>query len=140
MGKGGNQQVAALPWRRNRRGDIDILLITSRETKRWVIPKGWPMEGLKDFTAAKREAFEEAGIDGHVTREPLGHYTYLKRRKSGEAPEVRVTVYALEVKALLDRWPEKGERKRKWFSIADAAKAVHEPELSALIMASGEGH
>jgi 8-oxo-dGTP pyrophosphatase MutT (NUDIX family) len=126
-------QVAALPWRR-RRGRIEALLITSRETKRWVIPKGWPMQHLMDFNAARREAFEEAGVVGRVRRKALGHFHYNKIRRNGTADLCRVTVYMLEVEAEHRRWPESHERKRKWFAAGDAAKLVAEPELKALLL------
>ena len=73
-----HHQVAALPYRK-RRGRMEILLITSRESKRWVIPKGWPMEGRTDYNAAKQEAFEEAGVKGRIGKMQLGHYIYTKR-------------------------------------------------------------
>ena len=84
------QQVAALCWRR-RKGTVEVLLVTSRETRRWVIPKGWPMDGLADYNAARREAFEEAGVEGHMRREPLGTFFYEKRGKKEVLP-VTVTV------------------------------------------------
>jgi 8-oxo-dGTP pyrophosphatase MutT (NUDIX family) len=135
MAKGGSQQVAALPWRRKKNGAIEVLLITSRETKRWVIPKGWPMDGLKDYNAARQEAYEEAGVEGHMSRIALGTFAYDKRFKAGSLKPIGVTVYSLEVEKLLRSWPEKKQRQRKWFSSEDAAKLVHEPELKTLIAA-----
>ncbi len=131
-----NKQIAALPWR-TKKGDIEILLITSRETKRWVIPKGWPMDHLIDSNAAKREAFEEAGIDGHIRREAVGHFDYTKILKNGDAVETRVTVYPLEVTEVLKSWPEKRQRKREWFSIEDAVWHVAEAGLKDIIRGFG---
>jgi 8-oxo-dGTP pyrophosphatase MutT (NUDIX family) len=131
--KKGNAQIAALPIRR-RGGAAEVLLITSRETKRWVIPKGWPMKGLKDFNAAKVEAYEEAGVRGHVTRKALGKFRYNKILKSGEARPTVVTVYLLRVQTMLSRWPEKSERSRKWFSVEEAAQRVAEPDLKKLLL------
>jgi hypothetical protein len=74
------QQVAALCWRKRKDG-VEVMLVTSRETRRWVIPKGWPMEGLTDYNAARREALEEAGVEGHMKREPVGQFFYEKRGK-----------------------------------------------------------
>ncbi len=108
------KQIAALCWRR-RKGMVEVLLITSRETKRWVVPKGWPMDHLVDFNAARQEAFEEAGVEGRVTREPLGRFDYDKR-KGNESWPVEVTVYSLEVETLLKTWPEKKQRKRDRYS------------------------
>lgn len=133
MAKRGTQQIAALPWRRKKNGVIEVLLITSRETKRWVIPKGWPMEGLKDYNAARREAFEEAGVNGHMNREPIGTFGYVKRLKADVNQAVDVTVYALEVESLSRSWPEKSERNRAWFSCEVAATLVGEPQLRMLI-------
>jgi 8-oxo-dGTP pyrophosphatase MutT (NUDIX family) len=134
MGGGGTVQVAALPWRRKADGTLEILLITSRETKRWVIPKGWPMAGLKDYNAARREAFEEAGIAGAMRKKPVGTFHYGKRTRSGGVKPLDVTVYAQRVEKMLPSWPEKAERKRKWFSLSSAAKAVHESQLQGLIL------
>ena len=125
-------QVAALPMRHGKDGSPRVLLITSRETGRWVIPKGWPMKGRKFYEAAAREAFEEAGILGDVGKEPLGSYLYHKRQKAGfELCEV--TVYLLSFEHQRKVWPEKGQRHTAWFSVSEAAIRVHEPGLSAII-------
>ena len=127
-------QIAALPFRRHAKR-LEILMITSRETKRWVIPKGWPMEGKADYEAAKTEAFEEAGIDGRIDHSPLGFFDYQKRLKSGETKFIRVQVYGLHVSELKRNWPEKHQRKRKWFSPANAAQLVAEEQLKEIIAA-----
>ncbi len=124
------EQVAALCWRKKKSG-IEILLITSRETRRWVIPKGWPMEGLKNYNAARREAFEEAGVEGHVRRKPIGTYRYHKRG-GGSPTAIAVTVYSLEVKQQRRSWPEMKERKRAWFTALEAQHLVQEAELKRL--------
>ena len=128
------KQVAVLPYRKHGRG-VDVLLITSRETKRWVIPKGWPMAGKNDCDAAAIEAFEEAGIEGHVNQESVGTYHYVKRKKSGNL-DCEVTVYLLDVTQQLPKWPEKHERRRKWFSAKEATKRVDEAGLQAIIAAT----
>lgn len=125
------QQIAALCWRK-RKGAVEVLLVTSRETRRWVIPKGWPMEGLADFNAARREAFEEAGVEGRMRREPIGQYFYEKRGKKEVLP-VNVTVYALEVVKKLKSWPEAKQRERSWFSPHDAMLRVAEPGLKDIL-------
>jgi 8-oxo-dGTP pyrophosphatase MutT (NUDIX family) len=126
------KQVAALPWRRKRKG-IEILLITSRETRRWIIPKGWPVAGLQDYNAARREAMEEAGVEGRMLRKPLGKYDYLKRLPDGDTQPCRVTVFALEVAGRKKSWREKQQRKRKWFSAREAAMKVDEQGLRNII-------
>jgi 8-oxo-dGTP pyrophosphatase MutT (NUDIX family) len=126
------RQVAALPVRQLKNGVVEVLLVTSRETGRWVIPKGWTSKRLKDFEAAAREAMQEAGVEGKITTEAVGQYRYVKREVGQDCP-IEVTVYLLAVKRQLKRWPEKTERLRVWFSAAEAAAKVDEPELSRLI-------
>ena len=127
-----NQQYAVLPWRRA--GELEILLITSRETKRWVIPKGWPMPDHSEAESAAQEAYEEAGIRGRMAEQPMGHYGYNKRMRGGGKRRFRVDVFPLEVIEILDLWPEAHERRRQWVSPQEAAGLVHEPELAALIL------
>ena len=126
-------QYAALPWRKGADGAVEMLLITSRESRRWVIPKGWPMKDKKPGPCAAQEAFEEAGVVGAAGRKTLGAYHYDKRLRSGRLQHVRVMVYPLEVREQRDQWPEKGQRDRMWASPADAAGLVDEPELKALL-------
>ena len=125
-------QFAALPWRRGADGGVEVLLITSRETGRWVIPKGWPMDGVGPSAAAAQEAWEEAGVRGEVGEVPLGVYGYDKLRK-GERQPMMVTVFPLQVREVHDDWPEKAERTRFWTTPADAAPRVAEPELAAIL-------
>ncbi|HTK36566.1 MAG TPA: NUDIX hydrolase [Caulobacteraceae bacterium] len=129
-------QYAALPFRQA--GAPEIMLVTSRDTRRWVIPKGWPMKSRKPYAAAAREALEEAGVTGKISRTALGVYPYLKRLGNGAALRVKVRVFALEVLQERASWPEMAQRDRRWFSIADAAEAVEEPELKAIILAFGQ--
>ena len=133
-GKSERRQVAALPWRRGALG-IEIMLVTSRETRRWVTPKGGRMPGKTDAEAAAQEALEEAGIEGEVTEAPLGTFRYLKILKRRAPRWCVVTVYALEVQAEHDDWQERGERERVWVSRDEAARRVDEPDLKALIAA-----
>lgn len=130
------KQVAALPVRRGKGGALSVLLVTSRETRRFVIPKGWPWPGVKDHKAAAEEAREEAGIRGKIGKDPIGTYTYDKRQRGGTVP-VRVKVFLLEVTEELDEWPERDERERTWLSPAKAAEAVLEPELADIIRGLG---
>lgn len=132
------RQVAALPIRREPDGSIRVLLITSRETKRWVIPKGWPWPDCDDRESAAHEAHEEAGVLGHTQPKLFGSFVYEKRRPSGPEP-VRADVYVIEVASLLDVWPEQAERERGWFSLAEAAELVSDNELRALLEAAHLG-
>ena len=128
----GRRQVAALPYRKTLVGEIEILLITSRETGRFIIPKGWPMKRFSDPEAAAREAYEEAGVTGKVKRKPIGAYSYWKRFvRSFEL--LAVEVYALEVREQRGEWPEKGSRRLGWLKQKDAATLVDEPGLASLI-------
>ena len=128
------RQVAALPWRRGPDG-IEFLLVTSRETRRWVTPKGGRMAGLSDAQAAAQEALEEAGIEGSVSAAPLGTFRYLKVLKRRAPRWCVVAVYALEVRVEHPTWHEQAERERVWVSRDEAVRRVGEPDLKALIAA-----
>ncbi|GJE18284.1 NUDIX hydrolase [Methylobacterium marchantiae] len=130
------RQVGALPFRRLSNGGFKILMITSRESRRWVIPKGWPMKGRKPYEAAAREAYEEAGLLGEIGKRPLGFYLYEKRLKSRDFVLCQVKVFPLEVRKQLKHWPERDEREDRWFSPSDAAEAVTESGLAGIIRAA----
>jgi len=130
------RQIASLPYRRI--GDsldspVEILLVTSRGTGRWVLPKGNPMKGLSPHAAAAQEAFEEAGIEGAICPTPLGEYRYRKLLKSGASLLVDVRVFPLAVTTELDDWPEAGQRTRRWFPLSEAATLVDELDLRELM-------
>ena len=129
----GSVQFAALPWRRLGDGSVKVLLITSRETRRWVIPKGWPMAGLSPVQAAAQEAYEEAGVVGDHSLQPIGAYSYDKRLPRRVAQPVKVLVFPMEVLVEQLAFPEHGQRDKLWTSPAEAAERVDEPELKALI-------
>ena len=114
-------------------GKVQILLITSRRTKRWILPKGWPENNLTPGESAANEALEEAGVTGKLKERPLGVYCYEKRVGDGEYYPCIVTIYALKVKNILEDYSEKSERQRKWFSRKVAAKKVLEPDLAQLL-------
>jgi 8-oxo-dGTP pyrophosphatase MutT (NUDIX family) len=118
-------------------GRVRILLITSRETRRWVIPKGWPMDGLLPAEAAAAEAAEEAGIIGAVERQPIGSYRYEKRLKRAQSTAVQVIVFPFQVERQAEAWKEQGEREQAWFGPAGAARRVAEPSLKRLILDFG---
>jgi hypothetical protein len=125
------RQVAALPLR-SENGSVQVCLVTTRETRRWTIPKGWPMKDTKDCRSAAIEAEQEAGLIGKATREPVGEFLYWKRREL-HFDLVRVAVYRLDVTGHLSVWREMGEREVRWFTPGDAALLVQEPGLSALL-------
>ncbi len=124
-------QYAALPFRQ--KPQREVMLVSSRETKRWVLPKGWPMKGLKPHAAAAQEALEEAGVVGRVAKTALGSYHYVKKMRNGAAILCRVDVYPLEVQRQMKNWREREERITRWFTIEQAAEAVREPELAKLL-------
>jgi 8-oxo-dGTP pyrophosphatase MutT (NUDIX family) len=125
-------QVGALCWRRSRKG-TRILLITSRDSGRWVIPKGWPMRNRTEPEAAAREAYEEAGLRGAISEHSVGLYTYVKGLGPGRRILCAVKVFPLEVREMLTKYPETGQRRARWFSPAKAAKRIAEPELRAIL-------
>jgi len=129
------RQVAALCYRTSPR--LEILLVTSRETRRWVTPKGWPMKNRLDHQAAAQEAFEEAGVEGVVADEPFGFFGYDKTLKSGLSKPVLAALYPLKVEKEHSEWPERGQRARVWYTVDEAASAVREEDLGDLIRAFG---
>ena len=140
--KEGREQIAALPYRieKNRvnRNKTVILLVTSRGTGRWVLPKGWIEPSDPDpAEAAAREALEEAGVIGDVHKAGIGFYSYSKLLDGGPSIMCRVRVYPLFVKSQLKTFKEAGQRILEWFSVEDAADAVKEPELADLILKFG---
>jgi 8-oxo-dGTP pyrophosphatase MutT (NUDIX family) len=126
-------QYAALPYRRNSNLDLEVLLVTSRETRRWVIPKGWRVQKLAPHKSAAREAMEEAGLVGTIGKRSIGSYRYGKRLSTGSVIPCQVMVFPLKVSKQLTSWLEKDQRRTKWFKPGAAAKAVKEPELRAII-------
>jgi 8-oxo-dGTP pyrophosphatase MutT (NUDIX family) len=129
------KQYAALCFRHvpGSEDPIQVLLITSRATGRWVIPKGWSMLKKKPYEVARREAWEEAGIRGRVRKKPCGYYTYTKKLSEEDSVLVVVQVHLLNVLELDREFPEKGQRELRWFSPGAASAAVYEPELKRLV-------
>ena len=126
-------QFAALCTRQTPDGP-EVLLITSRDTGRWIIPKGWPIDGKDGAETALQEAWEEAGVRApSPAKDPVGHFTYDKILKDGSAQPVLTSVYRIEVQDLADGYPEANQRQREWVSPATAAERVHEPELRDLL-------
>lgn len=125
-------QVAALPYRRTADGDDEILLLTSRQTGRFILPKGWPMKGRRDCEAAAQEAGEEAGVVGTFHERSVGSFHYWKRLKDTFVP-VTVEVYPLHVQQEMDEWKEWKYRRRAWLKPHQAALLVDESELATLL-------
>jgi 8-oxo-dGTP pyrophosphatase MutT (NUDIX family) len=113
----------------------DVVLVTSRGTGRWVIPKGWPMEGKTLPAAAATEAWEEAGVEGRMLDAELGRYRYDKKQDRGFSVPVEVRVFLMEAERLRADFPESKQRKRRWFSPAEAARLVVEPGLREILLA-----
>ncbi len=125
-------QFAALPWRIAHNA-IEVLMITSRISRHWLIPKGWPMRGKSDAEAAAEEAFEEAGIRGDVSSHAIGSYSYDKLRPDAEPVPCVVNVYPLRVESELGEWKEAARRKRRWMALDEAATLAFEPGLAHLL-------
>jgi 8-oxo-dGTP pyrophosphatase MutT (NUDIX family) len=129
---GTRMQYGALCWRFGDAG-TEVLLITSRDTGRWVIPKGWPMPGLSPEAAAAQEAWEEAGVSGAMNPLCVGRYGYQKCLSLTSSVPCAVAVYGMRVDKLAKTFPEMKERRRKWFPQQEAATLVDEPELTMII-------
>ena len=130
-------QYGVIPVRTAADGGVEVLLITSRETRRWVVPRGNPVPGKSPGESAAQEAYEEAGISGLTAAEPFGRYRYDKRRRDGSSVPAEVLLFRMEVTEVAERWPEMRQRERRWFGVEEAAVAVHESELASAIRQAG---
>jgi 8-oxo-dGTP pyrophosphatase MutT (NUDIX family) len=124
-------QSGVIPYRK-KNGKLEVLLVTSIRKKNWIVPKGFIEYHLSPFQSAKKEAFEEAGVKGSNTTKILGSY---KVRKNGS--ELLTKIYSMKVTRVFKNYPEKNLRKRKWFSVYDAAKKVSIPEIARMIRKMG---
>lgn len=131
-------QVAALPYRRRQDGSLEVLLVTTRGTGQWMVPKGWPIPGKTHSEAAVQEAYEEAGVRGTVDPLELGRFQHQKTRPPEPPLDCTIAVFPMAVEQELTTWPEREQRTRRWFSIGDAARAVESPDLAGLIAKIGE--
>lgn len=132
-GSGIRRQYGAIAWRRSRSRELKILLITTRERGRWIVPKGWPIEGETPAKVAALEAFEEGGVFGDVRSEPIGAYDYLKILRDGSTALCRVVLFGIEVRGTLANWPEQSERKRSWFTVSEAGRTVSDYQLAQVL-------
>ncbi|MCX7305821.1 MAG: NUDIX hydrolase [Hyphomicrobiales bacterium] len=126
------RQVAAVPVRLAGDGSVEVLLVTSNTTRRFIVPKGWPMKGKSARGAALEEARQEAGVAGVAARKPAGAYSYWKRLSDGFV-KVDVKVFLLVVSEMLADWQESRSRRRAWLSPQEAAALIDEPELASLV-------
>ena len=129
-----HKQVGALPYRLTKSGDLEVLLVTSRGTGQWIIPKGWPIDGVSDPEAAAREAYEEAGLMGVVDGKQIGTFAYEKETKESEdlSPFI-AEIYPMKVDRQLAFWPEFSQRRTTWLSIDLAIQTVTNASLAALL-------
>ncbi|MBI3675236.1 MAG: NUDIX hydrolase [Proteobacteria bacterium] len=125
-------QYAALPWR-VRAGKLEVLLITTLNTQRWIVPKGWPIDGLPPHACAAFEALEEAGVSGEIAQAPLGSFSYGKQRRNGEIVRCTVAVFTLKVTRERKNWAESSVRKLRWCPPEEAALTVRELGLRRLL-------
>jgi 8-oxo-dGTP pyrophosphatase MutT (NUDIX family) len=123
------KQSGVIPYRMTETG-LEVLLITSRRRSRWIIPKGVVDLESTARESAGKEAYEEAGLLGDISPAPVGEYEY---KKWGGM--CAVIVYLLEVRTVLEKWPEAETRARRWLTVAEAAGLVEEPQLRKLILA-----
>lgn len=134
------RQVAALCYRTGEDGRRKVLLVTSRGTGRWIVPKGWPIKGLDAAGSAAQEAWEEAGVrPARLGRKAIGSFLYRKRLNGKGSVLCRASVFPIEVGAVRNDFPERAERRRKWVAPAKAAEMVDEPELQELLRQFAQG-
>lgn len=127
------RQVGAIVHRPGETG-VEVLLVTSRDTGRWIIPKGWRQKGRSRAQSALREAYEEAGVRGAVGKKVLGSYVYEKwLDKKGVAFDCLVDVFVVKFRKQNAKWPERAQRRQAWLSPASAARRVQEPELKRIL-------
>ncbi len=127
------KQYAALPVT-VAEGERQVMLVTSRGTGRWIIPKGQPERSLKPYELAAKEAYEEAGLIGRISARAIGAYQAQKRRERGDTVPCLVEVFLFHVDRQLDDWPEKGQRETRWFSPAQAAMHVTDGGLVEILL------
>jgi 8-oxo-dGTP pyrophosphatase MutT (NUDIX family) len=127
------QQIGGICFRKRMGGGLEVLLVTTRRTKRWTIPKGWPILGLEPFEAVEREAWEEGGVKGRARKRSFGHFEYRKTLALGQEIPALVQVHLLEVHSSRSSFPEKGQRKLRWLPAQDASVAVRDSGLRHLL-------
>ncbi len=121
------EQSSVIPWRRHH-GRIEVLLITSAKSRRWIFPKGVIDPGYSARAAARKEAAEEAGISGVLSEEPIGEYTYEKWKG-----RCRVRMFTMEVTAISETWEEMHLRRRRWATLDEAHGLLDRKELRRML-------
>lgn len=132
------QQYGVIPWRTDKSGQLRVMLVTSRGRGRWIVPKGWPEQDRAPYLSAAMEAFEEAGVIGEVLPRPLASFDYVTENDEFVDEQRLVTLFSMRVVGTLTNWPERHQRKRRWFSLADAARTADDPGLARIICAVGD--
>lgn len=121
------RQSSVVPYRILDSG-IEIMMITSIRRRRWIIPKGAVEPYMTPQDSAAKEAFEEAGIEGTVAKEPLGRYHY--KKWSGIC---RCDVYAMKVETIHDTWQEQEDRDREWIDAKEAINRLRHKQLKSIV-------
>jgi 8-oxo-dGTP pyrophosphatase MutT (NUDIX family) len=124
-------QYGALPYRFTQIAALEILVVTTRQSRRWIVPKGWPIKRLTPSKSAAREAFEEAGVRGKIGARPIGNFRY----KNGAEADYEVKIFPLLVRRQSATWPEHGQRVVQWVAPDKAISLIREPELKSLVAA-----
>ncbi|WP_131193741.1 NUDIX hydrolase [Lichenihabitans psoromatis] len=130
-----HRQYGAVPFRFDQDGFLEVMLVTSRDTGRWIVPKGWPIAKLKPRQVAAREAWEEAGLKGRIVgTKALGRFRYMKAIEDEQPIECELTLFALQVSKQSKSWPERRQRKTEWFGVDAAIALASDPGLRKILM------
>jgi 8-oxo-dGTP pyrophosphatase MutT (NUDIX family) len=113
---------------------LEVLVVTTRQSRRWIVPKGWPIKRLTPSKCAAREAFEEAGVRGKIGARAIGNFRYKKAPdENGAEADCQVKVFPLLVKRQSATWPEFGQRVVQWVDPEKAISLIREPELKSMV-------
>lgn len=126
--------MAALPWRLDKDGKVRVLLVTSRTNGKWMLPKGWLIDGHEPHEAAEIEAKEEAGVVGDISAAPIGSFHYLKLFDDGQSASAQARVFPVKVTSELKNWDEMKQRNRRWMRPREASKLAFEPDLKRFLL------
>ena len=126
-------QYGALPYRFTPMAALEVLVVTTRQSRRWIVPKGWPIKRLTPSKSAAREAFEEAGVRGKIGARAIGNFRYKKTGQNGADPDCEVKIFPLLVRRQSATWPEHGQRVVQWVDPEKAISLIREPELKAIV-------
>jgi 8-oxo-dGTP pyrophosphatase MutT (NUDIX family) len=127
-------QYGALPYRFTPMAALEILIVTTRQSRRWIVPKGWPIKRLTPSKSAAREAFEEAGVRGKIGARAIGSFTYKKTAgQTADYPDYEVKIFPLLVRRQSATWPEHGQRVVQWVDPEKAISLIREPKMKAIV-------